>query len=166
MLLAVGCTGTAGSHPPSSTSPAIAAQRPTTTADPQASARAAVEATYRAWAADVTAANRDPAGAFGRLAQHMSGDALKTMQVYIIDRRHQGLVARGTPRFGALRVTSLARNRATAQSCIDSTRFFDYHNGKLVANSAGTIRSYRLGFTLAGTWKVSGFSSKQADCVA
>jgi hypothetical protein len=166
VLLASGCTGIASSQPPSSTSPAISTRSPTTTADPEALARGAVEATYRGWAADITAANRDPSGAFGRLAQHMSGNALKTFQVFIIDRRHRGLVGRGTPKFGALKITSLTRNRAAAQSCIDSTRFFDYRDGKLVANSAGTVRSYRLGFTLAKTWKVSSFSSKQANCAA
>jgi hypothetical protein len=129
-------------------------------------ARAAVEATYRGWAADITAANRDPSGAFSRLAQHMSGNALKTFQVFIIDRRHRGRVGRGTPKFGDLKITSLTRNRATAQSCIDSTHFFDYRDGKLVENSAGTTRSYRLGFTFAGTWKVSSFSSKRANCIA
>lgn len=168
-LLASGCTGTtstSGQQPNSSTEPATSTRTPTTTADPQAQARAAVQATYRAWTADITAANRDPAGAFDRLALHMSGDALKTFQVFIIDRRHRGLVGRGTPKFGALKITSLARNRATAQSCIDSTRFFDYRGGKLVEHSAGTIRSYRIGFTLAKTWKVSSFSSRQANCVA
>lgn len=79
---------------------------------------------------------------------------------------HRGLVARGTPKFGALRITSLTGNRATAPSCIDSTRFLDYRGGKLVENSAGTIRSYRLGFTLAKTWKVSSFSSREASCAA
>ena len=164
-LLVSGCTGNTSGQP-AVTVPATSADSPSTTADPQALARAAVEAAYRAWAADVTAANRDPVGAFGRLAEHMSGDALKTMQVYIIDRRHRGLVARGTPKFGALRITSLKGNRAAAQSCIDSTRFFDYRGGKLVDNSAGTVRSYRLGFTLAKTWKVSSFSSREARCVA
>ena len=167
-VLASGCTSDTRSPQASQTTPGTpgTSSLPATTADPQAPARAAVEATYRGWAGDITAANRDPSGAFSRLAQHMSGNALKTFQVFIIDRRHRGLVGRGTPKFGALKITSLTTNRATAQSCIDSTHFFDYRDGKLVENSAGTIRSYRLGFMFAGTWKVSSFSSKRANCVA
>jgi hypothetical protein len=149
-VLAGACTGSAKGDQPSSTpSTASLATLPTTTTNSQALARVAVEATYRGWTADVTAANRDPAGAYKRLPEHMTGDALKTMQVYIIDRRHHGLVARGAPKFGTLRITSLTKDHATAQSCIDSTRFLDYRDGQLVEGSAGTVRSYRIGFTLA-----------------
>jgi hypothetical protein len=124
-----------------------------------------VLAAYRAWWADVIAANRDPSGGYTRLADHMAGDGLKTMQVFIIDRRHRGLVARGPLKVGPPEILSLSSSRATVQGCVDATKFVDYRAGKLIENSSGTVQSYRVGLTLAGGWKVTSFSSKESRCV-
>lgn len=124
-----------------------------------------MQAAYRAWWADVIAANRDPAGAYARLANHMAGDGLKTMQVFIVDRRDRGLVARGPLKVGPPQILSLSSTRATVQGCVDATEFVDYRAGKLVKNSSGSVQTYRVGLTLAGGWKVTSFSSKESRCV-
>jgi hypothetical protein len=165
-VLAIGCTKTASGEQQPIASPTTSAAAPSTTIDPQADAKAAIEEAYKRWSADVSAANRNPAGAYNRLDDHMMGDALKTMQVFIIDRRHRGLVARGTVRFGPPRILSVSGSEAVAQSCVDSSKFVDYRAGKLVKDSEGTIRSYRITFTFADGWKVSGFTSREARCAA
>ena len=166
-VLAAGCGSAAGdaTTTPSTTAPGGRSAASSTTADPQAAARAAVIAAYQAWWADVIAANRDPVGGYPRLADHMAGDGLKTMQVFIIDRRHRGLVARGTLKVGPPEILRLAGSRASVQGCVDATGFVDYRAGELVKNSSGTVQSYRVGLTLAGGWKVTSFSSKESKCV-
>jgi hypothetical protein len=166
VMLAAGCSSAAGDTDgnPGTTAPTATTAAPPTTADPLAAARAAVLATYRAWWADVIAANRDPVGGYARLADHMAGDGLKTMQVFIIDRRHRGLVARGALKVGPPEIVALSRGRATVRGCVDATDSVDYQAGKLVRNSSGTVRSYRVGLTLAGGWKVTSFSSKESRC--
>lgn len=167
-LTVTACTASSGSEQREGTSPTTASSTgaSSTTGDAQAAAKAAVVAAYRVWLSDVIAANRDPVGAYGRLDDHMSGDALKTMQVYIIDRRHRGLVARGTVRVGTPEVVSLQDRHAQVQGCVDATHFPDYQGGKLVPNSAGTVRLYLVTMANLGGWKVTSFSTKESTCVA
>ena len=135
-----------------------------TTVDPEAAAKAEIAATYRAWWADLVAANRDPVGADDRLDDHMTGDALKTVQVFIIDRRTQGLVTRGAIAVGTPKV-SVRDRQATATGCVDATRSTSYRDGRPVPNSQGSVRSYTVRFTFSGGWKVTNFSSKESRCV-
>ena len=166
VLLAAGCESAAGDtdEPSVTAAPATTAAPPTT--DPVAAARAAVLETYRGWWGDLIAANRNPARGYDRLDDHMTGDALKTLRVFIIDRRHQGLETRGEVKVG-MPTVSVSGPQATATGCVDATRSFTYQHGKRLANSAGSVKSYTVKFTSSrgGGWKVTNFSSKESRCV-
>lgn len=167
VVLAGGCDSAAGDTdgPPGTSAPTGTTAAPTTTADPVAAAKAEVLETYRAWWGDLIAANRDPSAGYQRLDDHMTGDALKTLQVFIIDRRHQGLETRGEVKVGTPAVSVNGR-QATATGCADATRSVSYRDGKRLANSAGSIKSYSVRFTSSsGGWKVTNFSSKESKCV-
>lgn len=162
LVVVAGCQSSGDQPAPPST-----ARSATTTSDPLVAARAAVVATYRAWWDDILAANRDPAGASGRLEDHMSGDALKALRVFISDRRAQGLVGRGTTKIGPPTILRVTASQATVQGCVDATRFVDYRAGRLVPDSAGHVRSYQARLTnVRGRWMVAGFSAKESRCVA
>ena len=145
-VLAAGCDSATGDTdgPPGTSAPTGATAAPTT-ADPEQAARAEVLETYRAWWGDLIAANRDPSAGYERLDDHMTGDALKTLQVFIIDRRHQGLETRGEVKVAPPEV-SVSGRQATATGCVDATRSLTYRNGKRLANSAGSIKSYSVRF--------------------
>jgi hypothetical protein len=165
-VLAAGCDAAAGDTdgPPGTAAPTGVTAAPTT-ADPEQAARAEVLETYRAWWGDLIAANRDPVTGYERLDDHMTGDALKTLQVFIIDRRHQGLETRGQVEIGAPEISVKGR-QATATGCVDATRSVTYRGGKRLANSAGSIKSYTVRFaSSSGGWKVTNFSSKESKCV-
>jgi hypothetical protein len=139
---------------------------PSTTADAQATAKAAVLASYRAYWADVVAASHTADWQSARLDDHARGQPVQAVRNHLLLLKQEGLVARGDMRL-APRVVSLTASTAKVEDCQDITGFLnrDAKTGALRDRPSGKRFLARATLTrIDGRWLVTQAAQAIAVC--
>ncbi len=166
-----GCQRASADRPvPPAAEPTQSAPTPSlsssTTIDPQAAAKAAVLASYRAYWADVVAASQTADWQSPRLDDHARGQPVQATRNHLLLLRQQALVGRGDMRL-APKIVSLKANAAKIEDCQDLTGFLkhDAKTGALRDRPSGNRYMAKATLTrIDGQWLVTQVAQAVAVC--
>jgi hypothetical protein len=139
---------------------------PPTTVNPQAAARTAALASYRAYWADVVAASHTADWRSPRLDDHARGQPVQAVRNHLLLLKQEGLVARGDMRL-APKVVSLTASTAKVEDCQDITGFLkhDAKTGALRDRPSGNRYLAKATLTRMGEhWLVTQAAQAVAVC--
>lgn len=169
LMVLAGCQGASSDRPvPPASDPtqSTSAPSPSTTVDPQAAARAAVVAAYRAYWADVVVASHTADWQSPRLDDHARGQPVQAVRNHLLLLKQEGLVGRGDMRL-APKVVSLTASTAKIEDCQDLTGFlkYDAKTGALRDRPSGNRYLAKATLTrIDGQWLVTQVAQAVAVC--